>query len=93
MQAQQHQLPLWGEPEILWIPEFDRVNRVIVKNALEHMLHELGELVSGTASRVWCLPMDRLAVDQRDTFERTSLGAVLGRCFAPVSSPAIRVAD
>ena len=33
MRAQVHQLPLWGEPEILWMPEHDRVNSVIVKNA------------------------------------------------------------
>ena len=41
--AQVHQLPLWGEPEILWIPESDRVNSVIVKNARAGMHYTSSE--------------------------------------------------
>ena len=73
--AQRHQSTLWGEPENLWIPEFDRVNNVIVKNARGHVLHELGEPVSDAPSGVGCWPMVRLTADQRDTFECVSLGA------------------
>ena len=73
--AQSHQLSLLGEPEILWEPALDRVNRVIVKNARGHVLHELGEPVAGPPSRVACRPVSRVTVDQRNTFERGSLGS------------------
>lgn len=74
--SQRHQLVLWGEPEILWMPDLDRVNRVIVKNARGHVLHELGEPVSDAPSEVGCWPVSRLTVDQRHTFESVSLGAL-----------------
>ena len=45
--SQSQQLSLSGESEIIWEPELDRVNRVIVKNARGHVLHELGEPVAG----------------------------------------------
>lgn len=73
--AQRHQLTFWGEPENLWIPEYDRVNNVLVKNARGHALHELGEPVSDAPSGVGCLPMVRWTADQRRTFECVSLGA------------------
>ena len=72
--AQRHQLPLWGEPEILWMPESDRVRRVIAKNARGHVLHELGDPVHGAPSAVGCWPVSRLSADQRDAFERIFLG-------------------
>ena len=74
--AQVHQLPLWGEPEILWMPEPDRVNSVIVKNARGHALHEIGEPVSGEPSGVAYWPVSRLTIDQRNAFESVSLGAL-----------------
>lgn len=73
--AQRHQLTLWGDPEILWIPEIDRVNNVIVKNARGHVLHELGEPVSEAPSQVGCSPMVHWTADQRNTFECVPLGA------------------
>lgn len=72
--AQRHQLPLWGEPEVLWQPELDRFDRVIIKNARGHVLHELGEPVSGSPSRVMCGPVSRMSADQRSAFELVSLG-------------------
>lgn len=74
--AQRHQLPLWGEPGILWMPESDRVNNVIVKNARGHVLHDLGEPVSDAPSGVGCWPMVRWTADQRKTFECVSFGAL-----------------
>ena len=73
--AESHQLSLLGEAEILWEPEFDRVNRVIVKNARGHVLHELSEPVAGPPSRVACRPVSLLMVEQRYAFERASLGS------------------
>ena len=59
------------------MPESDRVNSVIVKNARGHALHELGEPVSGAPSGVGYRPVSRLTVDQRNAFECVSLGALL----------------
>ena len=74
--AQRHQLPLFGEAEILWEAELDRVNRVIVKNARGHALHELSEPVAGLPSRIACQPVNLLTVEQRSAFERISLGSL-----------------
>ncbi len=73
--ARRNQLSLWGEPEILWYPEIDRVNNVTVKNARGHVLHEYGEPVSGAPSEVGSWPVNRMTVDQRNTFESFPLGA------------------
>ena len=70
-------MPLWSEPEVLWQPEIDRFDRVIVKNARGHVLHELGEPVSGMPSRVMYWPVSRMSADQRNTFELVSLGTGL----------------
>ena len=73
--AQSQQLSLSGKSEILWYPELDRVNRVIVKNARGHVHHELGEPVAGAPSRVACWPVSGMSIGQRNTFERVSLGS------------------
>ena len=75
--AQRRQVPLWDEPEVLWQPEIDRFDRVIVKNARGHVLHELGESVFGMPSRVMYWPVCRMSADQRNTFELVSLGTGL----------------
>ena len=72
--AQRHQLPLWSEPEVLWQPEIDRFDRVIVKNARGHVLHELGEPVLGMPSRVMYWPVSRMSPAQREAFEHVALG-------------------
>lgn len=76
--AQIHQLSLLGETETIWYPELERINRVIVKNARGHALHEFGETVAGPPSRVACCPVSRMTVEQQDTFERTSIGGFAG---------------
>ena len=37
------QLTLWGDPEVEWTVEPDRVGNVVVKNGCGHALYELGE--------------------------------------------------
>lgn len=73
--AQRNKLSLSGESEILWEPERERVNRVIVKNARGHVLHELGEPAAGPPSRVASWPINLLTSHQRNTLERISLGS------------------
>ena len=40
--SRQVQATVWGDPEVQWTPEIDRIARVIVKNARGHALFELG---------------------------------------------------
>ena len=56
-------------PNVIWIPEMGRVERVIVKNARGHVLFELGEQVVGPPSRVWVAPLCRMSEAQRAEFE------------------------
>ena len=74
-QARRDQMSSTGEPEVLWEPEIQRVHRVIVKNACGHLLYEFGEANVSPPSRVWCGPLDLLTADERDSFERSPLGA------------------
>ena len=60
---------LWGGPEILWMPEIERVNRVIVKNARGHAYYELGEPLFEDPSSVGVCPLSRLSPDEREWFE------------------------
>lgn len=75
--ARREQLTLFGAPEILWVAEADRVERVIVKNARGHVLHELGGAAAGPPTSVGFFPLTRFSPDQRDAFERVELGPLL----------------
>ena len=56
----------------MWIPEQERINRVIVKNARGHGYFEYGDpsLVEACPSLVWVAPMENLTADQKDHFFR-----------------------
>ena len=77
-QARRVQGMLWGEPEILWMPETERINRVIVKNARGHAYYELGEPLCEEPSSVGVCPLSRLAPDERQWFEGEVNGFPLG---------------
>ena len=68
---------LWGDPEILWIPEIERVNRVIVKNARGHAYYELGEPLFGDPSSLGVCPLSCLSASQREEFESGPNGSPL----------------
>ena len=72
--ARRHRLPLWSDQEVLWEPEVDSFDSVIVKNARGHVLYELGEPVFGMPSRVMYWPVSRMSAGQRNTFELVSRG-------------------
>ena len=63
---------LFGEIREVWIPEQERINRVIVKNARGHGYFEYGDpsLVENCPSLVWAAPMENLTADQKDHFFR-----------------------
>ena len=72
--TRQEQLTLFGEPEVLWAPQAERVERVVVKNARGHLFHELGGASPEDPQSVWFLPVARLSPDRRAAFERVDRG-------------------
>ena len=76
-QSKREQLTLFGEPEILWAADAERVERVIVKNARGHLLHELGEATPAHPKSVAFFAVTRLSPDQRDAFEYIDEGPLL----------------
>jgi hypothetical protein len=58
-----------GRTQLLWKPEIERVNRVVVKNARGHAYIELGEPMLGPPEHVWALPLDSMSSSARAEFE------------------------
>lgn len=71
--ARREQSTLFGEHEVLWAPEAERINRVIVKNARGHLLHEIGEATTSWPEAVGFVPVVRLSAEQRSVFEYVDL--------------------
>ena len=71
-QARRVQGTLWGDAEIRWIPERDRIERVIVKNALGHIVFDAGEIPEGPPSYVYITPLQSMSADDLRQFERPS---------------------
>ena len=53
----------------IWIPELERIERVIVKNARGHLLYELGQAVELPPNHVSILPLQLLSPQQLSQFE------------------------
>ena len=58
-----------GEPEIRWIPEIERVERVVVKIARGHMVFELGQAICDPPVAVDVYPLQLLSDREREKFE------------------------
>ena len=69
------QSTLWGDTEVLWKPELDRIERVIVKNARGHVLYEIGEPLLEQPSHVRVCPMEAMTARQVDLFENVPHGS------------------
>lgn len=63
-----------GNTEMVWTPEMERVERVILKNARAHVLLELGQLILEPPSYVRIVPIQLMSTQQRTQFENASLG-------------------
>lgn len=59
-----------GGAVVSWIPELERIERVIVKNARGHLLYELGQALELPPSHVNILPRKLLSPQQLSRFER-----------------------
>ena len=54
---------------IMWTPELERIERVMVKNARGHMLFELGNAIESPPTKVNIVPIQQLSPWQLDQFE------------------------
>lgn len=60
---------LFGETEIVFMPELERVENIVLKNARGHALYELDRVVFSEPSYVSCAPLESLSKEQRIRFE------------------------
>ena len=58
-----------GDAEVYWVPELDRVRRVLTKNARGHVLFETGKAVIAPPLHVGIEQIDKLSVGHRPNFE------------------------
>ena len=54
---------------VIWTPEFERIERIIVKNARGHVLFELGQAIELPPARVTIVPLEHLSPQQQSEFE------------------------
>jgi hypothetical protein len=52
-----------------WVPETQRMHRVVLKNARGHALYECGEPIFEEPARVWCAPLSLMTAAERFDFE------------------------
>ena len=58
-----------GDVEVYWVPELDRVERVLTKNARGHVLFETGQAVTDPTLHVGISPIGDLSEELRFIFE------------------------
>jgi hypothetical protein len=61
-----------GERRILWKPDTERINRVVLKNARGHAYFEWGEPMLDAPIHVWATPLESMSSVQRSEFEGAS---------------------
>jgi hypothetical protein len=65
---------LFGETEITFSPELERVNRVIVKNARCHAIYDLDRWTTEDPDSVVAVPLQNLSQQQQEQFELVESG-------------------
>ena len=58
-----------GDTRCVWVPEEQRVERIVVKNARGHVFYEYGEPMLGEPTRVWTLPLTAMSASEGEDFE------------------------
>lgn len=53
---------------MMWLPEEDRIRRVVLKNARGHAFYELGEPMLDDPASVWAAPLISLTPEERESF-------------------------
>jgi hypothetical protein len=72
--ARQECVTQGGETRLVWTPEWERVDRVVLKNARGHAYFEYGEPMLDAPAYVRSLPLEALTAEQRAEFENVELG-------------------
>lgn len=65
---------LFGETQILWTPEWNRINRVVIKNARGHAFYEHGEPMMSEPAHVRTVPLESFTSQQLINFENIDYG-------------------
>lgn len=60
------------EGRCAWVPEFDRIKRVVVKNARGHAFYECGQPILAAPEYVWAVPLETMSPLEREEFEEGS---------------------
>ena len=68
--SRQVQATIWGDPEVQWTPESERIARIIVKNARGHALFELGLPLLADPAYVGFSPVIAMSNEQKEHFAR-----------------------
>ena len=65
-----------GQAKSVWMPETDRINNVIIKNARGHAMYEYGEPMLSEPVSIWSAPLELLRAEERQTFETVDFGGL-----------------
>jgi hypothetical protein len=68
-QSRTEYLTLGGQTRIVWKPDMDRIQQVVLKNARGHAYFEFGEPMLDTPTHVWANPLESMTVTERQDFE------------------------
>jgi hypothetical protein len=63
-----------GECRVIWAPEHDRINSIVVKNARGHAFLEYGEPMLEAPAHAWSAPLESMTAMERATFEDIDTG-------------------
>jgi hypothetical protein len=63
---------LFDEHRIVWIPERDRIDRVILKNARGHAYFEYGEPMLDAPAHIWSTPLETMNDEDRERFDQVT---------------------
>lgn len=58
-----------GDTRILWKPDLERIERVVLKNARGHAYFEFGESMLEDPAYLWVLPLESMTRTERQDFE------------------------
>jgi hypothetical protein len=65
-----------GQEKVFWVPEQERINNVILKNARGHAMYEYGEPMLDKPLHIWSAPLEILQPEERQAFETIDFGGI-----------------
>jgi hypothetical protein len=77
-----------GDTRILWKPDMDRMERVVLKNARGHAYFEYGEPMLEAPANVRLLPLESMPCSTRMTIRALSMSETLREIISDARSPA-----